>query len=98
VSHTHPTGHNDLYDRDKPVKQKAYMTDLIPDKAIDIIRRVHTNPFFLCVMFNAPHWQWQAPGDSVYELGNDNWRKGGSPATYAAIIKSMDDAIGKMLK
>lgn len=98
ISHTDPNGNNDLYDRDKPVKVKGYMTDLIANRAIDIIRRDHSNPFFLCVTFNAPHWPWQAPGDSVYPLGNDNWRKGGSPETYGAIVRSLDDAVGKILK
>ncbi len=98
VSHTDPNGNNDLYEKDKPARRKGYMTDLITERAIDFIRRDHTFPFFLCVMFNAPHWPWQAPGDSVYALGDDNWKKGGSPATYGEIVKSMDDAVGSILK
>ncbi len=98
VSHTDPNGRNDLYERETAIKEKGYMTDLIAEKAIDIIRNDHTQPFLLCVMFNAPHWPWQAPGDSVYALGDDNWRKGGSPQTYAAMVTSMDEAIGAILK
>ena len=98
ISHTNPSGQNDLFEGDRPVKEKGYLTDLIADKAIDIIHRDHSRPFFLAVTFNAPHWPWQAPGDSVYALGNDNWRKGGSPSTYAAMVKSMDDAVGAILK
>jgi len=98
VSHTDPNGNNDLYEGNKAVRQKGYLTDILAQKAIDIIHRDHSQPFFLGIMFNAPHWPWQAPGDSVYALGNDSWRKGGSPETYAAIVKSMDDAVGKILK
>src|ERR1041385_7718935 len=68
--HTDPNGKNDLYDNEKPFKTNGYMTDLLMERAIDIIGRDHSQPFFLCIMFNAPHWPWQAPGDSVYALGN----------------------------
>lgn len=98
ISHTDPNGKNDLYENERLVKQKGYMTDLLAERALDIISRDHRNPFFLCLMFSAPHWPWQAPGDSVYALGNANWKKGGSPETYAAMVKSMDDAIGIILK
>ena len=98
VSHTDPNGNNDLYEGNKPVKEKGYLTDILARKAIDLIRRDHNQPFFLAVMFNAPHWPWQAPGDSIYALGNDNWRKGGSPETYAGIMKSLDDAVGNIIK
>jgi arylsulfatase A-like enzyme len=98
ISHTDPAGNNDLYENDKPVKESGYMTDLLMEKTIAIIRQERTNPFFLSLMFNAPHWPWQAPGDTVYPAGNANWRKGGSPEVYAAMIKSMDDAVGTIMK
>src|SRR4029078_11686970 len=97
VSHTTPNGSNDLYANDRPVRQKGYMTDLISEKAVEIISRDHSHPFFLSIMFNAPHWPWQAPGDSVYPAGND-WKQGGSPDTYAAMMKSLDDAVGTIMK
>lgn len=98
ISHTDPKGNHDLYENDKPVSKKGYMTDLILDKTLDILQRSHSKPFFMAVMFTAPHWPWQAPGDSVYALGNRNWREGGSPKTYAAMMKSLDDAVGKIMQ
>ncbi|MDP4262857.1 MAG: sulfatase [Bacteroidota bacterium] len=98
ISHTNPNGKNDLFENDEPIIKEGYMTDLLRDKAIEIIRRSHDKPFFLSLMFNAPHWPWQAPGDKVYPPGNDNWKAGGSATTYAAIVKSMDDAVGKIMK
>jgi arylsulfatase A-like enzyme len=98
ISHTDPQGNNDLYENEKPVKVKGYMTDILLEKAIDIISRHHDNPFFLSLMFNAPHWPWQGPGDKVYPAGDDNWKKGGSPAIFAAMMKSLDDAIGTIIK
>jgi len=98
VSHTAPNGKNDLYENERPVKEKGYMTDLLLERAVDIIGRDRDKPFFLSLMFNAPHWPWQAPGDNVYPPDNAKWREGGSAETYAAMIKSMDDAVGTIMK
>jgi len=98
ISHTDPSGNNDLYENDKPVTKDGYITDIIMEKTLDILLRPHNKPFFITVMFNAPHWPWQAPGDSVYAKGNNNWRAGGSAATYANMVKSMDNAIGQIME
>jgi arylsulfatase A-like enzyme len=97
-SHTDPSGNNDLYQNDKPVIKEGYMTDLLKEKTVEIIRRNHSQPFFISLMFSAPHWPWQAPGDKAYPLGDSNWRKGGSPEIYASMVKSMDDAVGAIMK
>jgi arylsulfatase A-like enzyme len=98
ISHTDPEGNNDLYENRRLVKEKGYLTDLLMERAVDIIKRHHSQPFFLSLMFNAPHWPWQAPGDSVYPHGNAQWRAGGSSQVYAAMVKSMDDAVGIIMK
>jgi arylsulfatase A-like enzyme len=98
VSHTSPNGSNDLYENDIPQTMSGYMTDILTEKAIGIIKRNHTKPFFLSVMFNAPHWPWQGPKDSAYPRGMQNWTKGGSPAIYAEMMKSLDDAVGRIVK
>jgi len=98
ISHTDPSGKNDLYENETPVQKTGYMTDLLRDKAIETIKRKHSKPFFISLMFNAPHWPWQKPGDAVYPLGNNPWKEGGSAATYAAMVQSMDDAIGAVMK
>jgi len=48
-------------------------------------------------MFSAPHWPWQGPKDKPYP-DTMPWRSGGSPAIYASMMKSLDDAIGKIMK
>ena len=98
IAHTNPAGHPDLYENDQPVDQHGYITDLLKEKAINLIRQEHKKPFFLCLMFNAPHWPWQAPTDSIYPPGADKWREGGSAATYAAMMVSMDKAVGSILE
>src|SRR5688572_867872 len=98
VSHRAPRkGPADFYENNTPVNVEGYMTTLLEGKAIETIRRKHDKPFFMSLMFSAPHWPWQAPGDAAYGDTAD-WRAGGSPATYAAMVKSMDDAIGAIMK
>ena len=98
ISHTDPSGDNDFYENKSPVMKDGYMTDLLMKKTVEIIQQDHRKPFFLCVMFNAPHWPWQVPGDSIYPHTVEKWRMGGSPQVYARMMKSMDDAIGAILK
>lgn len=89
---------NDLYENETPIEQPGYLTDLLADKAVALISQPHAKPFFLALMFNAPHWPWQAPGDKAYPAGFQNWTKGGSPAVYAAMMKSLDSAVGRIVE
>jgi arylsulfatase A-like enzyme len=94
-SHADQVGKPDLYENDEPIKKQGYTTDLFMEKATEIISKSHQKPFFLAITFNAPHWPWQGPGDKPYTT---DWREGGSPAIYAAMMKSLDDAVGKIVK
>ena len=96
VSHTALKGEPDFYENDKPIERNGYSTDLFSEKAIEIIKQKHQRPFFLALMFNAPHWPWQAPGDKPYI--DTVWTRGGSPQVYAAMMKSLDDAVGNIVK
>jgi arylsulfatase A-like enzyme len=96
ISHKNPKGRPDLYENEKPVRQEGYLTDIWEEKAEEIIKEKHTKPFFLSIQFNAPHWPWQAPGDGAYP-DTLNWHKGGSPGKYAAMVVSLDEAVGKIM-
>jgi arylsulfatase A-like enzyme len=90
---------NDLYENERPTQKEGYLTDIWAEKAIEIISKQHSKPFFLTVMFNAPHWPWQGPGDKPYpDKVFGHWTSGGSPVIYAAMMKSLDDAVGKIVK
>jgi arylsulfatase A-like enzyme len=97
VSHKNPKGVPDLHENETAVTKEGYLTDIWGDKAIDIINQKHTKPFFLSIQFNAPHWPWQAPGDNPYP-DTLNWRKGGTKEKYAAMVKSLDNAVGKIIQ
>ncbi|HEX6845507.1 MAG TPA: sulfatase-like hydrolase/transferase [Chitinophagaceae bacterium] len=89
---------NELYENEKIIHREGYLTDVWTEKAIEIINQPHSKPYFLCIMFNAPHWPWQAPGDKPYgKRGANAWSAGGSAATYAAMMKSLDSAVGKIV-
>jgi arylsulfatase A-like enzyme len=89
---------DDLYENETKIDRPGYTTDLWTDKALELINRPHTKPFFLSLMFNAPHWPWQIPGDKPYAKGFQSWKEGGSPSIYAAMMKSLDSAIGKIVE
>jgi len=103
ISHKSPGGTDDLYENDRPIHKDGYMTDLLSEKAAELIRSEHTKPFFLAVTFNAPHWPWQVRGDQPYpdtfprQPGTPAWRQGGSKETYAKMMEALDDAVGNIL-
>lgn len=88
---------HDLYENETPVYPEGYLTELITDKSVAYIRRQHDRPFFLNINFTAPHWPWQAPGDPAYPDSVD-FTAGGSAETYALMMKSLDEGVGKIMK
>jgi arylsulfatase A-like enzyme len=97
ISHNGTDRLPDLFENDVAVTQEGYLTDLFSQKAAAFIKQKHTKPFFLTVTFTAPHWPWQGPNDKPYSDSID-FRQGGSPAVYAAMMKSLDDGIGLLMK
>jgi len=88
---------HDLYENESPVYPEGYLTDLFSQKAVSYLKQKHSKPFFLTITFTAPHWPWQAPMDQPYH-DTANFTSGGSRATYAAMMKSLDDAVGNIMK
>lgn len=97
LSHKGDGRTHDLYENDSFVYPEGYLTDLISQKSIDYIKHKHNKPFFLTITYNAPHWPWQGPNDKPYADSVD-YRKGGTPAVYAAMMKSLDDGVGNIMK
>jgi arylsulfatase A-like enzyme len=97
ISHTSGKGQSDLYENEKSITKEGYLTDIWMNKSVEIIKQKHAKPFFLSIQFNAPHWPWQAPSDQPYPDTLD-WLKGGTKEKYAAMVKSLDDAVGKIMQ
>ncbi len=85
-----------LYRNDQPVKREGYMTHLITEEALHFIEENKTRAFFCYVPFTAPHFPFQAPGDSNKKFTGENWTAG-SRASYVAMLEDLDSAIGKIL-
>jgi arylsulfatase A-like enzyme len=98
---------SDLWDGDTKVGEAGYMTDLMGKRAITTLerRKQDGQPFFISLHFTAPHWPWEAndeEGRAESEriaaiAGGIQHYDGGNLATYAKMMKSLDDNIGKVL-
>ena len=90
----------DLWENETRVERDGYLTDLLTDRAVDYIGRKHARPFFLSLQYNAPHSPWEGPGDAGVDHtdhGPGPMAAGGSLAAYAAIMRSLDSNVGRVL-
>ena len=104
-------GRSDLWDGETRVEEAGYITDLLTDRTLETLdkRKADGKPFFISLHFTAPHWPWEgndAEGRSESDrlatnpgpgAGGIQHYDGGTLATYAAMMKSMDDNIGRVL-
>ena len=105
-SHANPAGKADLWDDDVPIERAGYLTELLGDRAVEVVNRYARarRPFMLSLHFNAPHWPWEAPGDTAESArlrtipGGLFHLDGGSQATYRRMVEAMDHQIGRVLK
>jgi arylsulfatase A-like enzyme len=96
------TDTEDLWDDDMQIHQAGYLTDLMGDRAVQVIGDYAKagQPFLLSLHFNAPHWPWEGPGDEAesQRLKSLMDRDGGSMKTYAQMVTRMDMQVGRVLK
>jgi arylsulfatase A-like enzyme len=105
-THKDMTGNLDFYEGKVPLERVGYVTDILTQRAVEYISRRRTRntdrPFYLSLHYTAPHWPWEGPTDEQVSrslgLGYDAFVSGGSLKTYAAMMKSLDDGIGAVLK
>jgi arylsulfatase A-like enzyme len=87
---------HDLWHNGKEIwNNGVYFTEQIAERAVEYIRAAtkRDGPFFLYVPFNAPHWPMHAPSkylDRFPRLAPDR-------RIMAAMLSSMDDAVGAIL-
>lgn len=85
-------------ERDEVVPwMKGYVTDVFTDYAMDFISesKKDDRPFFLYLAYNAPHWPLEAPPNLIDQFKNI---KDPKRRTYAAMLKSLDSNIGRLVK
>lgn len=100
-THADANGDIDLFEREVPVERAGYMTDLLTDRAVEYLSRRHARPFYLSLHYTAPHWPWEGPRDEAVSRtlgqGYAGVTAGGSPKVYGAMMKSLDDGVGRVM-
>ncbi len=87
-------GELDWHDDDRTDRSSGYSTDLLAAEAERFIRESPAGaPWFLYLPFNAPHSPFQAKPEDVAKYP----QLSGDTRTYAAMVDSMDQAIGRLL-
>ncbi|MHC4248247.1 MAG: arylsulfatase B [Planctomycetota bacterium] len=88
-------GELDWHDQFETCRDEGYSTDLIGREAARFVEESSADePFFLYVPFNAPHTPIQAKDEDIVKYAGieDKGRR-----IYAAMVDSMDQAIGRIL-
>lgn len=83
-----------IYRGTEKVEEKEYLTDAFAREAVDFIDRHQAHPFFLYLAFNAVHEPLEGTPAKLkqFESIEDPRRR-----SYAALLSSMDDAIGRVI-
>jgi len=79
-------------------KPGEYLTDRLTDEALRVIDHAGDQPFFLYLAHHAPHTPMEAKAVDVQHFEN-KLRPGQNHqnASYAAMVKSLDDSVGRVL-
>ena len=75
-----------------------YLTDRLTDEALRVIDRAGPQPFFLYLAHHAPHTPIEAkPEDVAHFARKRRPTHAHQNATYAAMVKSLDENVGRLL-
>lgn len=97
-THTGRRSVHELYEGDVTADRVGYLTDLLSDRAVEIIGRKRANPFYLSLHYNAPHWPWEGPADTHGDSVPHDFIAGGSQKVFREMMKSLDDGIGRVMR
>ncbi len=81
----------------QPRKPGEYLTDREADEAVGFIERHQERPFLLYLSHYAVHTPIQGKQDLVSEYERARDGEGQDDAVYAAMVHSVDDAMGQLL-
>ena len=104
-THRRRDGQPDLWENDRAVESRAYLTDEITARSVAFIKGHVRSRFFLQVAYNAPHWPFQPPDlphdaartelKSLLQLPTD------TPAPtrqdYVRMVERLDAGVGRIL-
>jgi arylsulfatase A-like enzyme len=101
-THKGGDGESDLWENDEPIQREGYTTDLVTARAVRFIEQHASEPFFVDIAYNAPHWPYQPPG-SPSEAPDKarhvmpHEQGAGSRADYVAMVEQLDRGVGEIL-
>ncbi|MEK9720447.1 MAG: sulfatase-like hydrolase/transferase [Quisquiliibacterium sp.] len=104
-THRSSRGDHDLYIGEKEHQETGYLTDLISQRAVELVQRKAAQsrsgkPFFMSLHDTAPHWPWETREDAhlaADAAGNLFHLHAGNIHTYQRMIHHMDEGIGKLM-
>lgn len=79
------------------VASDTYLADWITDRSVDFLRRHKDHSFFLYVPHFAVHSPFQAKTDKIAQFRDRPAADGHDNPTYAGMIASLDDSVGRIL-
>lgn len=85
--------HNAIYRNRKIIADTGYLTDNLAREAVSFIRANRDKPYFCYLPFNAVHAPLQALEEDIRLFNTDD----PSRNIYLAMLKKMDEAVGKVL-
>ena len=102
-THCDPVGVHDLYEGEKEVHLKGYLTDILSQRAVEFIesRKGVNSPFLLSLHYTAPHWPWETRADEAESARIHKaitHLDGGSVDVYRTMIRHMDEGIGSVFE
>ncbi len=89
-----PSAHRVIQENGKITKENGYVTDRFGDAACRFIRESKEKPFYLFVSFTSPHGPLQPKPEDAKRVAHINQKK---RASYAGLVVSLDDNVGKVL-
>lgn len=97
-----PKAQKDFWDGERLLETQGYYTDLLSDRAIEVLKACKTDPrpLFMSLHHTAPHWPWEGPEDAALagQLKSLLHHDGGSLETYGRMVQAMDRGIGRLLQ
>ncbi|HTY70505.1 MAG TPA: sulfatase-like hydrolase/transferase [Alphaproteobacteria bacterium] len=84
-------------DGEAAADQSGYLTHALTDRACAFIARHRQEPFYLSLHYTAPHWPWEADYQEDELHDRIATTGGGSPAIFAAMMRALDDGVGRVL-
>ncbi len=75
----------------------SYLADFLTDRAVDFIKRHQAEPFFLYLPHFGVHSPHEAKPELIEKFRNKTPQGGHDDPTYAAMISSVDESVGRVL-